>query len=283
MVLVGFALLTFFGNREIQQKRLAAENQDNAALEENAPLKNELATEADLKGIDTALDCQTPDSNRIVGQIFTMINEDRKKENLKPYKWDSRLCESAKLKNQDMLQNNYFEHTSPTFVTFWSWLGKAGYRYSLAGENLVMNILTAPQIHQALMESNGHRANILSDTFEEVGLALAVGLIDGKDALVLTEHFAKPLGDEEFVSKSNFICSTEDVKKAEKNLEDIKKDEKKIKRYLENAEEKKDEYEEAGADTEDIREYVKTLEKEQEKLDGYKEQLEKFLEQCLPR
>ena len=51
------------------------------------------------------------------------------------------LQEAAEKKAQDMIENNYFAHTSPQGKTPWHWVEESGYDYRYAGENLAINQL----------------------------------------------------------------------------------------------------------------------------------------------
>lgn len=73
-----------------------------------------------------------------------------------------------------MLQNNYFGHTSPTYGSPFEMLKKFGFKYSYAGENLA-GASTVDSAHVNLMNSDGHRRNMLSSNFTEVG----IGVVDG--------------------------------------------------------------------------------------------------------
>lgn len=84
------------------------------------------------------------------------------------------LVRIARLKSTDMIQKNYFDHTSPTYGSPFDMMNKAGIAYRTAGENLA-GASTVTIAHTNLMNSPGHRANILNPAFTEIG----IGIIDG--------------------------------------------------------------------------------------------------------
>lgn len=95
------------------------------------------------------------------------------------------LVTSAQGKANDMIEKNYFAHTSPEGLSPWYWFKLVGYTYTYAGENLAKNFATAEGLFQAWMASPTHRANILSPNYKEIGIAVATD----EDTLVVAQHF----------------------------------------------------------------------------------------------
>lgn len=81
----------------------------------------------------------------------------------------------ARKHSQDMIKRNYFDHTSPDGVEFWQRMKNDGLNYQTAAENLVMGAQTIIHAHEGLMNSLGHRNNILnkSITHAFVGVVFA--------------------------------------------------------------------------------------------------------------
>lgn len=114
-----------------------------------------------------------PGENDDEREMLDLVNRERVQRGLEPLQLDSGLTQLARLKAQDMAENNYFSHTSPTYGSPFEMMRETGIRYIYAGENLAM----APSVqraHDGLMNSSGHRANILSDNFDRVGIGVAV-------------------------------------------------------------------------------------------------------------
>jgi len=107
-------------------------------------------------------------------KMLNLINQERAKEGLSPLKPNSELVRLARLKAKDMISKGYFSHTSPTYGSPFDMMKSAGVSYRYAGENLAgaSGVETA---HKNLMNSPGHKANILNKSFTEVG----IGIIDG--------------------------------------------------------------------------------------------------------
>lgn len=107
-------------------------------------------------------------------QMLQLINEERVKAGLKSLQMDSKVVGIARLKSQDMIDKNYFDHTSPTYGDPFTMMKNMGVTFGYAGENLAGN-QTVERAHEALMNSPGHRANILNPNYTHVG----IGIVDG--------------------------------------------------------------------------------------------------------
>lgn len=120
-------------------------------------------------------------------QMLDLVNQERVKAGLTPLKVDMRMVQSARAKSQDMIDNNYFSHTSPVLGDFATLIRKyVGSDYSYMGENLA----GAPSVqiaHTNLMNSDGHRRNILNPNYTHIGIGVKDGGPYGK---MFTQHFA---------------------------------------------------------------------------------------------
>lgn len=125
-------------------------------------------------------------------KILSLTNESRTTAGLPALKANEALAAAAQAKANDMLQYDYFAHTSPSGVSPWHWLEQAGYAYHYAGENLAINFGSATQEENAWMKSPTHRANILNDRYTEAGVGVAEGKINGESALVTVVMFGQP-------------------------------------------------------------------------------------------
>jgi len=117
----------------------------------------------------------TADEQRMV----ELVNQERAAAGLPALKVNLELVKVARLKAQDMVANNYFSHTSPTYGSPFAMMKQFGITYRTAGENLA----GAPDVemaHKNLMTSPGHRANILNASFTQVGIGVAEGSPYGK-------------------------------------------------------------------------------------------------------
>ncbi|MGI6120513.1 MAG: CAP domain-containing protein [Desulfosporosinus sp.] len=106
--------------------------------------------------------------------MVNMINQERSAAGLNPLKVDLRLASVARAKANDMKVNNYFSHTSPTYGSPWDMMQQVGISYRRSGENISGNKSVAASM-ASLMQSPGHRANILNPSFTHVGVGIAYG------------------------------------------------------------------------------------------------------------
>lgn len=116
-----------------------------------------------------------------------LVNSDRSAYSLAPLALDSALCRIARLKSEDMRDNHYFAHTSPTYGDVRSMLTKMGYSYAAAGENIAHHA-TIEKAQAALISSPGHRRNILSTGFTKFGVGVAP---DANGYVYLTQIFCR--------------------------------------------------------------------------------------------
>lgn len=125
-------------------------------------------------------------------EILALTNASRIEAGVPALSMNSKLNQATQLKAQDMINNNYFAHTSPSGVKPWSFLKQAGYDYQAAGENLAMDFTDAASVHTAFMNSSSHKKNIMNEKYTEMGISVLAGKIDGKDTILLVEYFGKP-------------------------------------------------------------------------------------------
>ncbi|MFA8437301.1 CAP domain-containing protein [Bacillaceae bacterium YX66] len=112
-------------------------------------------------------------------QMLNLVNQERQKQGLQPLKANLELTKVARVKAKDMIDNNYFSHQSPTYGSPFDMMKQFGISYRTAGENLAGN-QTVEKAHNALMNSDGHRANILNANYTEVGIGIVAGGPYGK-------------------------------------------------------------------------------------------------------
>ena len=116
-----------------------------------------------------------------------LLNSDRARYGLAPLVIDPELCRIARIKSQDMRDNQYFAHTSPTYGDVRSMLRRFGYAYTAAGENIAHHA-TVEKAQAAFLSSPGHRRNIMNSAYTRVGLGVAV---DAKGYVYLTQIFVR--------------------------------------------------------------------------------------------
>ena len=104
-------------------------------------------------------------------EVFNLINTQRVNNGLPALKEDKEVQKAAKIKAQDMVNKNYFSHTSPTYGSPFDMLKSFGINYKSAGENIAGNSTNSGAVN-AWMNSPGHKANILNSSFNYTGIGV---------------------------------------------------------------------------------------------------------------
>jgi uncharacterized YkwD family protein len=128
---------------------------------------------------------QTPGLTDAEQQMLTLLNRERARAGLKPLQADLQLTQVARLKSRDMIANRYFGHNSPTYGSPFQMMQRFGVSYRTAAENLAGN-RTVETAHISLMNSSGHRANIMNPSFTHVGIGAVPG---GSYGMMVTQLF----------------------------------------------------------------------------------------------
>lgn len=103
-------------------------------------------------------------------EVVELVNAERAKYGLDALKLSENLCIKARVKSQDMADNNYFSHNSPTYGSPFDMMKALGVSYRSAGENIAMGYATPEAVVTAWMNSQGHRENILSEKYTQIGV-----------------------------------------------------------------------------------------------------------------
>jgi len=104
-------------------------------------------------------------------QVLDLVNQERQKAGLNALTMDSRLSKVAMDKAQDMYNNNYFDHQSPTYGSPFDMMNSNGITYNAAGENIAKGQTSPTEVMNQWMNSPGHRANILNGSYTKIGIA----------------------------------------------------------------------------------------------------------------
>ena len=118
-------------------------------------------------------------------QMVSLVNQERTSRGLQPLQVDARLVKTARMKSADMIKNNYFSHTSPVYGSPYDMMKAAGITYRKAGENIA-GAGTVAKAHTGLMNSAGHRANILDPAYTRIGIGIVKG---GRYGYMFTQQF----------------------------------------------------------------------------------------------
>ncbi len=149
-----------------------------------------------------AVPSDTPSDDGISKEsVVREINRHRLEWGLSPLRADERLHEAAEDRIIDMVTVGYWGHHCPDGHSTFEALAEHGYHHRTAGENLAAGYETTGILVDSWMESPGHRANILSSEYFDVGVALIDGgttrRMSGRSVVVLFAREMEEDGERE--------------------------------------------------------------------------------------
>jgi uncharacterized protein YkwD len=132
---------------------------------------------AGLLVLQTAPALAAPQDDRgFVSRVLDLTNAERQKAGLGPLSLSAELNNAARGYSQVLASGACFEHTCGPVPRFEDRVGQAGYSgWNALGENIAAGYPTPEAVVNGWMSSPGHRANILSPTFTEIGIGMASG------------------------------------------------------------------------------------------------------------
>jgi hypothetical protein len=131
-------------------------------------------------------------SNITPEQVIELTNQKRLENGLPPLRLNQTLTQAALAKAGDMFAFNYWAHVSPSGRDPWAFFREAGYNYLYAGENLARDFNTSEAVVEAWMNSPSHRDNLLNGRYQEIGLAVVDGTLEGVETTLVVQLFGTP-------------------------------------------------------------------------------------------
>lgn len=139
-------------------------------------------------------------ANQLEGLVLVELNKVRRAHGLKPLRRSTRLARAADVHSRAMGAHGFFRHESRDGTSFWKRVQRfydaRGYRSWSVGENLLWSTpgLDAKRALDLWMASPGHRKNILTPRWREIGLSAvtvtgAPGVYGGRDVVIITTDF----------------------------------------------------------------------------------------------
>jgi uncharacterized protein YkwD len=119
-------------------------------------------------------------------QLFDLTNATRVEKGLNALSWDDQVRDTARKHSLDMAEQNYFSHTNLEGESPFDRMGEDQVAFRTAGENLAYGQLSSIFAHEGLMNSKGHRENILQPHYEHLGVGVA---FNEKAQPYFTENF----------------------------------------------------------------------------------------------
>ncbi len=120
-------------------------------------------------------------------KTLNLVNSERAAQGLSALTLDPELSRLARIKCEDMRDNHYFAHESPTYGRVADMLTHFGYSYAGCGENIAHHA-TVDRAHVAFMSSEGHRRNILASSWTKIGIGVCY---DANGYVYVTEIFVR--------------------------------------------------------------------------------------------
>ncbi|WP_410902420.1 SafA/ExsA family spore coat assembly protein [Priestia filamentosa] len=108
-------------------------------------------------------------------KVIALTNKERAKVGLPALKANWELSRVARYKAEDMRDNHYFDHNSPTYGSPFTMMKNFGIQYKSAGENIAAGQQTPEEVVAGWMNSPGHKANILNKDYNTIGVGYAKG------------------------------------------------------------------------------------------------------------
>lgn len=127
-------------------------------------------------------------------KVIEVTNQKRIENGMNALTYNEALAKAAKMKAQDMLEDDYWAHVAPDGTEPWYFFKTAGYSYRYAGENLARDFSDTNSAIEAWLASPSHRENMLSPKYTEIGVAVVEGDLAGKDTTLIVQLFGTPSG-----------------------------------------------------------------------------------------
>jgi uncharacterized YkwD family protein len=122
-------------------------------------------------------------------QVVDLVNKERTATGLSALKVNTKLAGMAEKKAEDLRDNNYFDHQSPTYGSPFDMMRQFGISYTSAGENIAKGQRTPDEVMNGWMNSPGHRANIMNTDYTEIGVGYVT---DGSGTGYWVQEFIRP-------------------------------------------------------------------------------------------
>jgi len=128
-------------------------------------------------------------------EVSALVNQEREVQNLPPFKWNDKLLAAARGHSVDMAEQDYFSHDSLDGRKFSQRITSAGYQWSACAENIAAGYTSPETVMNGWMASPGHRANILSTAYCDIGVGYAYD-----DASTYGHYWTQDFGRQQGVS-----------------------------------------------------------------------------------
>lgn len=108
-------------------------------------------------------------------EVVRLVNIEREKAGVDPFVLDENLTKVANIKSQDMHENDYFAHFSPTYGNSFEMLIYFNIPFGYSGENIAVGYYTPEEVVSAWLNSPNHKSNLLNANFTKLGTGYCEG------------------------------------------------------------------------------------------------------------
>lgn len=122
-------------------------------------------------------------------RVVELTNAEREKFGMPPLNLDPALTQAALTKASDMFVKDYWSHVSPDGLEPWYFFIQSGYKYRFAGENLARDFSNAEEVVAAWSASPTHRENLLASRYQDIGVAVVDGELNGVETTLVVQFF----------------------------------------------------------------------------------------------
>jgi uncharacterized protein YkwD len=122
--------------------------------------------------------------------MIDTVNNERVKTGLSQLEWCPTLARAAKDHSIDMAERDFYDHVTPEGLKVWDRARNQGYNHSYVGENIAVGQESVREVMIDWMNSQGHRENILDESYSHFGYGKATGLHDSVPGYIYwTQNF----------------------------------------------------------------------------------------------
>ena len=122
-------------------------------------------------------------------KLIELTNQEREKKGLPAVSENEALDRAAALKAANMFEENYWAHFAPSGKSPWDFILGSGYKFTYAGENLAKNFYNSDDVITAWMASPTHRDNLLNSKYQDIGIAVVEGVLNGQKTTLVVQEF----------------------------------------------------------------------------------------------
>lgn len=132
-------------------------------------------------------------SNIQTDAVISLTNAKRSQAGLNSLSVNPSLSQAASEKAAHMFSHNYWAHVAPDGTEPWYFITHSGYKYLIAGENLARDFNDSSTVVEAWMNSPSHKDNLLNPKYQEIGVAVVNGKLNGVETTLVVQMFGTKL------------------------------------------------------------------------------------------